>query len=178
MESNFDPAKTCCFTGHRPDKCKGTEETIRLKLKKEIVNAIGAGYDTFITGMAPGVDTWAAEEILKIKAENSAIRLIAAVPFPGVEKDRDAELRERFKTILDNADCVHYVCPGFRRWAFHARDAWMVDRSSLVIAVFNGSHGGTEWTVNYAKKKNLAVALINDELTAGEDNRPAEDLPQ
>ena len=59
--------KTCCFTGHRHEKCKGKEEYMRKQLAKAIQKAINDGVDTFITGMAPGVDIWGAEEVLKIK---------------------------------------------------------------------------------------------------------------
>lgn len=154
--------RTCCFTGHRPDKCKGTEEEIRARLADEIQKAIGEGYDTFISGMASGVDTWAAEEVLKIKSENDEIKLIAAIPFPGVEKNRTAELQDRFEAIVEKADDVQFICQKYQRLAFRARDAWMVDHASRVIAVFNGSQGGTEWTIHYAKKKNRTIALIND----------------
>lgn len=160
MGNSFE--QTCCFTGHRPNKCRGTEEEIRARLTVAIQTAINRGYNTFITGMAPGVDTWAAEEVLKKKVENAEIKLIAAVPFPGVEKKRTVELQNSFKAILDNADDVQYVCTKYQFWAFHARDAWMVDHSSMVIAVFNGSSGGTEWTINYAKKKNRMIAIIKD----------------
>ncbi|MBQ0092793.1 MAG: DUF1273 family protein [Clostridiales bacterium] len=161
MEFNIE--KVCCFTGHRPEKCKGTEEEIRARLATEIQNAIGEGYNTFITGMAPGVDTWAADEVLKIKSENKEIKLIAAVPFPGVEKNRTAELQDHFKAIIGKTDDVQYVYRKYRRWVFHARDAWMVDHESRVLAVFNRSPGGTEWTINYAKMKNCEIVFIVDE---------------
>ncbi len=32
--------KTCCFTGHRPKKCKGSEKAISKALRKEILKAI------------------------------------------------------------------------------------------------------------------------------------------
>ena len=77
----IDNNKACCFTGHRPKKCKGTEADFRKQLNDEIRKAINDGFSFFITGMAPGVDTWAAEEVLKIKAEMTGIELICAVPF-------------------------------------------------------------------------------------------------
>ena len=36
----------------------------------------------------------------------------------------------------------------------------MVDRSNLVIAVFNGQKSGTKNTVDYAKKKNVQVVNV------------------
>lgn len=160
MELNIN--KTCCFTGHRPEKCKRSEKYLRKQLKIKIQEAIDKGYDTFITGMAQGVDIWAAEEVLKIKAGHDEIKLICAVPFYGVERNRTPEQQECYRLILNSADEVVYVCKKYRRWCFYARDEWMVDHSSSVIAVFNGTHGGTEHTVNYARKKNCFIDIITD----------------
>ena len=46
----------CCFTGHRPEKLKKTEEEIKKGLEEAILKAVSEGYTTFITGMARGVD--------------------------------------------------------------------------------------------------------------------------
>lgn len=161
MEFNIE--KSCCFTGHRPGKLNGTEETIRARLKEEIRRAVEDGYETFITGMAIGVDVWAAEEVLKLKdAGNGKIKLVAAVPFPGVEKNRYPEEKARYKAIIDRCDGVECICEGYARFAFTKRDEWMVDRVSLVIAVFNGTPGGTAWTVKYAQKKGRTIWIIED----------------
>ena len=157
-----DINKSCCFTGHRPDKCIGTEETIRSRLLKTIKESIAEGYDTFVTGMALGVDTWAAEEVIKLKAEHKELKLVCAVPFKGMEKKRTTEQQAIFNGILNMADEVVYITPRYQRWSFHARDEWMVDNASKVIAVFNGTHGGTEYTINYAKRKGRTIAIIDD----------------
>lgn len=158
----FDYSKTCCFTGHKPEKCIGEEGKIRFRLAMEIQNAIAAGYDTFITGMALGVDTWAAEEVLKIKSEKAGIKLVCAVPFEGVEQNRTTKQQMIFHNILSKADDVSYICPKCSRKSFKVRDEWMVDHAAKVIAVFNGTHGGTEYTINYAKQNNREIVLIND----------------
>ena len=159
---DIDINKSCCFTGHRPEKCKGTEADIRVQLKERIQVAIDEGYTTFITGMAAGVDTWAAQEVLEVKATNSNIKLICAVPFPGVEKNRTLEEQELFKLIFSKADETVFICKKHQRWCFHARDEWMVNHSSKVIAVFNGSPGGTEETINYAKAQGRIIDFIDN----------------
>ena len=153
---------TCCFTGHRPEKIKGTEKEIRLKLREEINRAISSGYDTFITGLAPGVDTWAALEVLKIKESNKNIKHFCAVPFKGVEKNRTKEQIIDFNYIISNSNDMIYISEKYARWCFLARDKWMVNRSKRVIAVFNGTKGGTEFTISYAKKKGREIVLIDD----------------
>jgi len=75
----------CCFTGHRPEKLHQPEAFIKVELKKAICQAIADGYTTFISGMARGVDIWAAQIVLRFRANNPAIHLIAAVPYRGFE---------------------------------------------------------------------------------------------
>ena len=40
------------------------------------------------------------------------------------------------------------------------RNKWMVDHSSLVLAVSNGEKGGTRNTIDYARKQGIEVRLI------------------
>lgn len=157
----LDISKTCCFTGHRPEKITENVDIIKANLRTEVLKAIDLGYDTFVTGMAPGTDTWAGEIVMELKKNDSNIKLFCAIPFRGVEKNRTPELQEKFHEILDNSDGSHYLSGKYKRWTFLARDEWMVDHSSYVIAVFNGSYGGTEYTLDYARKKERKIAYVN-----------------
>ena len=152
--------KTCCFTGHRPEKITENVDVIKANLKKEILKAIEAGYDTFLTGMAPGTDTWAADIVLDLKAKGAPVKLVCAIPFRGVERNRSDELQKRFHEILADSDDAVYMSRKYARWVFLARDKWMVEHSSYVIAVYNGSKGGTEFTVDYAKKNGRQIAFV------------------
>ena len=71
-----------CFTGHRPEKLHSDEAAVCIVLSNAIDAAIADGFATFITGMARGVDIWAAEIVLARKADNPEIRLICALPHP------------------------------------------------------------------------------------------------
>ena len=142
----------CCFTGHRPNKLDYSENEIKPLLKTAIDNAISDGYVTFITGMAEGVDIWAAEIVLEKKKENKDLHLICAIPNPGFEKRRSQYEKERYEYIIKNADYVTTISDNYYRACYQKRNIWMVDHSSLVIAVFNGTASGTKNTVDYAKK--------------------------
>ena len=67
----------CCFTGHRPHKLHQPESVVIAALEQKIRDAVAAGFVTFISGMAWGVDIWAAEIVLKLKKEGHPIHLIA-----------------------------------------------------------------------------------------------------
>lgn len=77
----------CCFTGHRPEKLNRPEREIKLELKKEICRALEDDFTVFISGMARGVDIWAAEVVLQLRKDGFLVRLICACPYPGFEKN-------------------------------------------------------------------------------------------
>ena len=75
-----------CFTGHRPEKLTRHECQVIKDLEAAIKKAIADGHNVFISGMAPGVDIWAAEIVLHLRDEGADIKLICAIPFEGFEK--------------------------------------------------------------------------------------------
>lgn len=72
----------CCFTGHRPEKLKYSEEEIKPLLADVIDRAIADGYTTFITGIAPGTDILAAELVLEKKNKTTSFASYAPCPTP------------------------------------------------------------------------------------------------
>ena len=145
----------CCFTGHRPHKLHQPEWVVVAGLEKCIRDAIGAGFVTFISGMAWGVDIWAAEIVLKLKKEGYPIHLIAAVPHEGFERSWDATWKKRYNAVLAEADLVKIICPHYHRGCYQIRNEWMVDHSARLIAAFNGESGGTKNTIDYATRKGV-----------------------
>ncbi len=155
-----DKRKRCCFTGHRPDKIGNDEYKIKEMLKAEIQKSISEGYLTFISGMALGVDVWAAEIVIQEKLNNPEVKLICASPYPGFERSRCLADRMKYHEILNNADYIINISEQYTKFCFQIRNMWMVDRADRVIAVFNGSRGGTYNTVKYAEKKNIQVVNV------------------
>ena len=100
------------------------------------------GYTKFISGMQRGVDIWAAELVLKLRNEGRPIQLIAASAFRGMEKQWNQEWQERYRKILASADEVHNISDLPGRQAFFARNHWIADRASRLLAVFTGMPGG------------------------------------
>ena len=150
----------CCFTGHRPDKMMYGENDIKPLLEKAIDDAIAKGYVTFITGMAMGVDIWAAEIVLDRKKTNKDIHLICALPHPNFESRRSFGEKQRFNKIIKSSDLVKEISRHYFTGCYQVRNEWMVDRSNLVIAVFNGQKSGTKNTVDYAKRKGIRVVNV------------------
>ena len=150
----------CCFTGHRPEKLNVPEAVICQKLEKEIRQAIADGFGVFITGMARGVDIWAAEIVLRLRGEGQPIRLICASPYRGFECRWSADWQRRYNDVMAAADLVRFICPGYSRSCFQTRNEWMVDHSARVIAVFNGEPGGTKNTIDYAFCSGIQIVTL------------------
>ena len=150
----------CCFTGHRPEKLHRTEQEVTAELELEIRKVIRDGYDTFITGMARGVDLWAGEIVLRLRSEGHPLHLICACPYPSFEKSWSAAWQMRYKAVIGAADLVHFICPKYSRGCFQIRNEWMIKHSSRVIAVFNGQPSGTKNTIDYANRKGVPVIQI------------------
>jgi len=151
--------KRCSFTGHRPEKLQSSETAVQKALAEAISNAYADGFRTFISGMARGVDIWAAELVLEYKSLHPDIHLICALPHPDFETRWKAEWQKRYNAILTQADLVKIVCDSYTPGAYQRRNEWMVDHSSRVIAVYNGEPGGTRNTICYAKK--LGIMVVN-----------------
>ena len=163
--------KWCTFTGHRPSKLGIKSEAdhlceeIKLGLQREIAIACALGYRNFITGMALGTDTWAAQEVLRFRyvygLRGETVKLFAAVPFDGQELHWTMEQQKRYQRILANCDGVFYIGSAGNAGAYMARNIYMTDHASRLIAVSNGSAGGTLRTINAAIERGLEIRVIN-----------------
>lgn len=155
---------TCCFTGHRPDKLPWqTEETDPrcLALKNEIAAtlevAYNEGYRHFICGMALGCDLYFGEAVVALRQKHTDVTLEAAVPCEE-QADRWSEAEQaRYRRLLKLCDYETMVQRHYTRGCMLRRNRYMVDRSSLLLAAFDGTAGGTMYTVSYAIKKGLTI---------------------
>lgn len=160
--------KNCCCTGHRPkgfpfkygiDKQKYTVYLQMLEEKIELA-ITEYGITNFISGMALGVDMDFAETVLKLRNKYS-ITLECAIPCPNQTLKWNDKDKLRYNEILNQADTVTLVSNRYDRDCMLKRNRFMVDKSQMIIAVFNGiEKGGTWYTINYAKKENKYIEII------------------
>ena len=161
MVENEERARRCCFTGHRPEKLNLAEKTIMEALHTEIQAAIADGFTTFLSGMARGVDLWAAQLVLEQKQIHPELRLICVVPYEGVETSWSLEWQRLYHDVLTAADGIKVVSPHFTYDVFQMRNRWMVEHSSRVIAAYNGAKGGTKNTIKYAEQQGVTVRMVS-----------------
>lgn len=163
----FMKSTTCCFTGHRSQKLPWRfneldERCLAMKAnaRKEILKAVENGYKTFISGMALGFDMICAEIVLELRKEYKDIKLICALPCKDQYKVWHEDQQKRYKTLLKQANIVHYQYEKYQDGCMLERNDYMLNNSSMVIALFNGMPGGTKYTLDQAKEKGLRIVVI------------------
>ena len=161
-------AHTCCFTGHRPDKLPwGTDErdprcaALKASILRELEGLYLRGWRHFISGMARGADLYFAEAVLALKEKYPAVTLEGAVPCLSQADRWPPEEQARWRAILDACDVESLVQEHYDRFCMHRRDRYMVDHSSAILAVFDGTPGGTMYTLNYAMEQKLDILLLD-----------------
>ena len=166
---------TCCFTGHRPEKLPwGLNEgdprcsAIKRSLSREIEGLYRRGFRHFISGMAMGCDLYFAEAALELREEYPDLSVEGAVPCPTQADRWPEDQRRRWRDILQRCDLETVVQRHYDRYCMLRRDRYMVDRSAAILAVFDGTSGGTQYTLNYAMDKKLEILLL-DPLNPGAD---------
>lgn len=160
--------RTCCFTGHRPEKLPwGANEWDErcVRVKEKLNDALAAAYEEgfrhFICGMARGCDLYFAEAVLALKERGVDVTLEAAVPFAGQSASWNAVQRDRYERIISRCDSVNILRDRYTGDCMHNRNRYMVDHSSLVIAVYDGSNGGTRRTLEYALHQKIPFVDID-----------------
>lgn len=111
--------------------------------------------------MALGVDTWAAQAVLSLKKQGYPLYLIAACPCKGQESKWRSADKDVYRTLLAQTDAVYTAYETYTPYCMNMRNRWMVDHAARLIAVFDGSSGGTASTVEMAQKKGLEIIRLN-----------------
>jgi uncharacterized phage-like protein YoqJ len=164
------------FTGHRPKNLAGGitfpireyENVIKVEIRTAL-NQIQYGRIVgTISGMALGVDQWAAEVSMEL-----TIPVVAAVPCLGQDGLWSDKQKAHYNELLKR--CVVFtVTPGpYAAWKMHVRNKWMVDRADILIAVYDGrKEGGTAECYKYAEqtanKRPFQIITIDPRLANGD----------
>lgn len=162
QEIKLEPReRCCCITGHRPEKW-ALRDAPTPGVAYAISQAMNEGFTTFITGGAKGVDLVAAEEVLELRERlNGLLKLVVALPYPTFGGRLDPFWKQSFERAIQEADLVVTLAPECSRSVYQARNRWMVDHSSLVLALYNGAPGGTRNTLRYARRQGVAVRVLD-----------------
>ena len=116
-----------------------------------------------VSGMALGVDQWAAEVALDLN-----IKVLGLVPCKGQEIKwpfaSQVKYKELLNFIVDNGGSVEYVSNEFYNPALHqmaTRNQKIVDYSTDILAVWDRSFGGTGNCVRLARLAHRPITIIH-----------------
>jgi len=153
------------ITGHRPNKL-GFDYDFTTPLMHSIKNRIIQVLDEkkptkVISGLAIGID-----QLFVLIAIEKNIPFIAAIPCFGQEKVWPKKSQDLYRKILSNSLCTIHRCYDdsfghYTKTCMQNRNIWMADNCDLLIAVWDGSHGGTYNCIQYAKSINRDIIYID-----------------
>ena len=156
--------ESCCFTGHRPGKLpwRYNEFDPRcLKLERRTADAVELAYEQgfrhFLCGMAMGCDLYFCEAVLALRERHPDVTVEAAIPCPTQADAWPPAQRERYDRLVAACDFETMVSGQYTSTCMLRRDRYLVDHASLLIAAFDGTSGGTRYTVEYALNQGLAI---------------------
>ena len=182
-----DRLTTVAFTGHRT-----YDGQAAAALRATVGELYARGFRTFLCGMAMGFDPAAAEAVLACRASQTAsvfspavdsvsaffpephsphmpmpgLRLVAVIPFRGQESRFPAVDRERFRRVLAAADHSVTLSPSYHAGCYAVRNNYLVEHAALLVAWYDGSPGGTHYTVRRALVRGLEFINLHPHSAA------------
>ncbi len=150
------------ITGHRPNKLnneydlKGpTSERIKWEIHKTLLLESPS---KLISGGALGID----QLFIQIGIE-LGIKIDVYVPCKNQEKMWPQSSKNLYNSLINNNLCTKIMCQNteYDSGCMERRNRMMVNAADKLIAVFDGSKGGTYNAVQYAKKIDKPIIYIN-----------------
>ena len=148
--------RTACFTGHRD--LPPEDGDLALRVDAVIRDLYARGVRFFGAGGARGFDALASARVLALRAELPELRLILVLPFPEQyrqEGNWSEEELSQYETLLERADKVVTLEPGYSAGVYMRRNRYLVDRSAYCVSFLQRRNSGTGGTVRYARSRGL-----------------------
>jgi uncharacterized phage-like protein YoqJ len=152
------------FTGHRPRKLPGSYENSFIYVKPPLQLSIEKIKDEYslkkaYCGMALGFDQYAARVCMDME-----IPVVAAVPCKNYEcrwpEDSQKVYRDMLQEIEEKGGEVVILAENYTHSCLYVRNRYIVDHSHILIACWNGSSGGTDDCIYYAKRRGNEIINI------------------
>lgn len=102
----------------------------------------------------------------------SGLRLVAVVPFRGQEARFSQADRARYRAAVAAADAVVTLAPAYNAGCYAVRNNYLVDHASLLVAWYDGSPGGTRYTVSRALRRGLEFVNLHPQRAAAPSPEP------
>ena len=111
--------------------------------------------------MAQGADLYFCEAVLALRRAHPDVTLEAAIPYEDQAGHWPPADQARRLALLDQCDLETVVQHSYSPGCLHRRNRYMVDRSALLIAVYDGiPQGGTLNTLAYAMRRGVETFVL------------------
>ena len=162
------------LTGHRPQKLAGYDlntpfyKKMHAKLVSIIEDTIKSHPGAIIwihSGMALGADTvWGFAAKTAMEKHPDIVKFHAEIPvmtqpdkwFKQIDKDR-------WQTLYELADDKTIYAEVYSPVVLQERNVGMIDHADALIAIWDGSKGGTANAVKYARTKDIPTLYLKPE---------------
>ena len=164
------------FTGYRPSKLPFGDDyeskkaiVLKLGLYNVVDRLMRKNYRYFMNGGAMGSDLLAAEAVIDVKKDNKRlgkyITNYFCLPCHDHTKQWTQKEKNRLEALMNESSICFYVSDKpYYSGCMQVRNKYMVDTADVLVAVYDGKPGGTHNTVEYAKKRNKKIIIINPNL--------------
>ena len=105
-----------------------------------------------------------SSSLLELRARRPGVTLEGVRPCESQADAWPEAERHRYQAILDQCDFETLVQHRYDRFCMQRRNRYMVDRSALVLSVYDGvPKGGTAQTLAYAMRQGVPVQILDPE---------------
>ena len=162
---------TIGVTGHRPDKLYGYKnypysllrDPRYIQMRKDVEEILLREECKKVwTGMSIGFDIVVALAVLELQDMGYNIELHCAIPCQNhTSKWDNPAIIKMYNNILKKATSAVLVTDApYAVYLMQVRNVFMVDESDKILAMWDGSKGGTCNCIEYAKKKNKEIIYM------------------
>lgn len=132
-----------------------------MGLKHRILDAVetayGDGFRHFLCGMAMGCDLYFCECVLALRSRHPDVTVEAVIPCPTQADGWPEEECLRYWALVAACNYETVVSERYAPDCMQRRNRYLVDHASLLIAAFDGSPGGTQYTLQYAMRRGVNI---------------------
>jgi len=128
---------------------------IRRAIEAKLVPLLEEGLEWIITPGQYGVDLWACETALELKAQYPDLKISILTAFAGQEEKWKEDKQEYYRSIVNRIDYYGSVSkqPFSGAWQFQARDDLLLRKTDGILLVYDDENG--EASPKYMKMKAL-----------------------
>lgn len=137
--------KSVYVSGYRPhelgifnDQHPGVP-IIKKALENELRTLLDDGLEWVIVSGQQGVETWAAEIVIKLKQEYPQLRYSIITPFLEIEKNWNEQNQQKYHSIVSQADFVTSVTkrPYEAPWQFIEKDKFIIQHTDALLLLYD-----------------------------------------